>query len=61
MSLAATVNMAGGQPVSMQNVREVRELCDGYGIPLLLDATRAIENAYFIQQREEGYPRQKGC
>ncbi|MHC1724911.1 MAG: tyrosine phenol-lyase [Syntrophobacteraceae bacterium] len=55
VSLAATVNMAGGQPVSMRNVREVRALCDRYGIPVLLDATRAIENAYFIQQREEGY------
>ncbi len=55
VSLAATVNMAGGQPVSMANARAVRELCDGYGIPVLLDATRAIENAYFIQQREEGY------
>ncbi len=55
VSLAATVNMAGGQPVSMANARAVRELCDGYGIPVLLDATRAIENAYFIRQREEGY------
>jgi len=55
VSLAATVNMAGGQPVSMKNVRELRALCDGYGVPVLLDATRAIENAYFIQQREEGY------
>jgi tyrosine phenol-lyase len=55
VSLAATVNMAGGQPVSMQNVREVKDLCEKFGIPVLLDATRAIENAYFIQQREEGY------
>jgi tyrosine phenol-lyase len=55
VSLAATVNMAGGQPVSMQNVRDLRALCVGYGVPVLLDATRAIENAYFIQQREEGY------
>ncbi|MEM5786337.1 MAG: tryptophanase, partial [Syntrophobacteraceae bacterium] len=55
VSLAATVNMAGGQPVSMRNARETRALCDRYGIPVLLDATRAIENAYFIQQREEGY------
>ncbi len=55
VSLAATVNMAGGQPVSMKNVREVHEMCDRYGIALLLDATRAIENAYFIQQREDGY------
>jgi len=55
VSLAATVNMAGGQPVSMANVRAVRELCDRYGIRLFLDATRAIENSYFIQEREEGF------
>ncbi len=55
VSLGATVNMAGGQPVSMQNARELRSLCDRHGIRLLLDATRAIENAYFIQQREEGF------
>ncbi len=47
VSLAATVNMAGGQPVSMKNLRDLRGLCDRYGIPVLLDATRAIENAYF--------------
>lgn len=55
VSLAGTVNMAGGQPVSMANVRELRALCDKYGIKLYLDATRMVENAYFIQQREEGY------
>ena len=55
VSLAGTVNMAGGQPVSMANVRAVRELCDRYGIKIYLDATRMVENAYFIQQREEGY------
>jgi tyrosine phenol-lyase len=55
VSLAGTVNMAGGQPVSMSNVRRLRELCDRYGIPLYLDATRMVENAYFIQQREDGY------
>jgi tyrosine phenol-lyase len=55
VSLAATVNMAGGQPVSMQNARELKALCDRYGIRVLLDATRAVENAYFIQQREAGY------
>ncbi len=59
VSLAATVNMAGGQPVSMQNARELRGLCDRYGIPVLLDATRAIENAYFIQQREPGFASKK--
>jgi tyrosine phenol-lyase len=55
MSLAATVNMAGGQPVSMENVRRLRELCDRYGIPIYLDATRSSENAWFIQEREEGW------
>jgi len=53
--LAATVNMAGGQPVSMANARAVRELADRHGIKVMLDATRAVENAYFIQQREPGY------
>ena len=55
VSLAGTVNMAGGQPVSMSNVRALRELCDRYGIPIYLDATRMVENAYFIQEREAGY------
>jgi tyrosine phenol-lyase len=55
VSLAGTVNMAGGQPVSMSNVRELRDLCDRYSISIYLDATRMVENAYFIQQREDGY------
>ncbi|MCU0484289.1 MAG: tryptophanase, partial [Chloroflexi bacterium] len=55
VSLAGTVNMAGGQPVSMANVRALRALCDRHGIRLLLDATRMVENALFIQEREEGY------
>jgi len=55
IAIAGTVNMAGGQPQSMANLRAVRELCHPHGIPVVLDATRAIENAYFIQQREEGY------
>jgi len=53
--LAATVNLAGGQPVSMENLRDVRELTQHHGIRLWCDATRAVENAYFIQQREDGY------
>jgi len=53
--LAATVNMAGGQPVSMANARAVRELTARHGIRVILDATRAVENAYFIQQREADY------
>lgn len=55
VSLAGTVNMAGGQPVSMANVRDLRALCDRHGIKLFLDATRMVENAYFIQEREPGY------
>jgi tyrosine phenol-lyase len=53
--IAGTVNMAGGQPQSMENIRAVRRLCQQHNIPIVLDATRAIENAYFIQQREPGY------
>ena len=55
VNVAVTVNMAGGQPVSMANIRAVRELCDRYGIILWSDATRLAENAFFIQEREEGY------
>jgi tyrosine phenol-lyase len=53
--VAATVNMAGGQPISMENIREVRRVCSKHGIKVMLDATRAIENAYFIKTREKGY------
>jgi tyrosine phenol-lyase len=55
ISLAGTVNMAGGQPVSMANLRQLRDFCDRYGIRIFLDATRMVENAYFIQEREDGY------
>ncbi len=55
VSLAGTVNMAGGQPVSMANLKAVRQFCDRHGIKLYLDATRISENALFIQEREEGY------
>lgn len=55
VSLAGTVNMAGGQPVSMANVRELRAFCDRYDIRIYLDATRMYENAFFIQEREDGY------
>ena len=55
VSLAGTVNMAGGQPVSMANVKALRALCDRHGIKLFLDATRMAENSWFIQEREAGY------
>jgi tyrosine phenol-lyase len=55
VSIAATVNMAGGQPVSMENLRAVRAFCQRKGIRIILDAARAVENAYFIKQREPGY------
>jgi len=55
VSLAATVNMAGGQPVSMANIIALRKLCNQSGIRIFLDATRLAENAFFIQEREAGY------
>ncbi len=55
VSAAGTVNMAGGQPISMANIKEVKQLCDKHGIKVYLDATRMVENALFIQEREEGY------
>ena len=55
LSIAGTVNMAGGQPFSMENLKQSYELCRKHGIRIIFDATRAIENAYFIKVREEGY------
>ncbi len=55
ISVAATVNMAGGQPISMENMRAVHDYCRPRGIRVILDATRAVENAYFIKRREPGY------
>lgn len=52
LSLEANVNMAGGQPFSMANIRCVSELCHAHDIPVYFDATRAVENCFFIQQRE---------
>ncbi len=57
ISVAATVNMAGGQPISMENIKAVRKLTSSHGIKIILDATRAVENAYFIKTREKGYER----
>ncbi|MDO4789688.1 MAG: tyrosine phenol-lyase [Porphyromonas sp.] len=53
--LAVTVNLAGGQPVSMKNMRAVRELTKKHGIKVFYDATRCVENAYFIKEQEEGF------
>jgi tyrosine phenol-lyase len=55
LCIAATVNMAGGQPISMENLRAVHDLAKGSRIPVILDATRAVENAFFIKEREPGY------
>ncbi|WP_373810580.1 tryptophanase [Porphyromonas macacae] len=53
--LTITNNTAGGQPVSMKNIRDVSALCRKFDVKLLLDSARFAENAYFIKTREEGY------
>ncbi|MEP0813952.1 MAG: tyrosine phenol-lyase [bacterium] len=55
LSFETSVNMAGGQPYSMQNAREVYEFCTKHGIKVMLDATRIAENAFFIKRNEPGY------
>ncbi|WP_027377680.1 tyrosine phenol-lyase [Kaistella palustris] len=55
LCVAVTVNLAGGQPVSMANLKEVRKYTEKKGIKVMLDMTRIAENAFFIQQKEEGY------
>jgi tyrosine phenol-lyase len=55
ISLEGNVNMAGGQPFSMANLRELHDYCRQHDIQIMLDATRTMENAWFIREREEGY------
>ncbi len=55
VSIATAVNMAGGQPISLENLRKVRALTADHGIRIIHDATRVAENAYFIKEREPGY------
>lgn len=55
VSMATSVNMAGGQPISMQNLKDLRALTKKHGIRVIHDMTRVAENAFFIQQKEKGY------
>ncbi|MCQ2326397.1 MAG: tryptophanase [Bacteroidales bacterium] len=55
MVLTVTNNTKGGQPVSMQNIKETCELCHKYNVPVVMDSARFAENAYFIKTREDGY------
>ena len=53
--MTVTNNSAGGQPVSIENIKSAREICQTRSIPLILDGCRFAENAFFIQQRERGF------
>lgn len=53
--ITVTCNSAGGQPVSMENIKQVKKVADKYGLRVFFDAARFAENAYFIKKREKGY------
>jgi tyrosine phenol-lyase len=55
IAVATAVNMAGGQPISLKNLKAVREIANKYGIKIIHDMTRVAENAFFIKDREDGY------
>jgi tyrosine phenol-lyase len=55
ISVAATVNMAGGQPISMESLEQTRDIATEHNIPIIFDIARAVENAWFIKQREAGW------
>lgn len=61
VSIATSVNMAGGQPISMANLKALRALTKKYGIRIIHDMTRVAENAHFIQRREKGYEKKSIC
>ncbi len=60
INVEMNVNMEGGQPISIDNLKRVRELAKSYGIPVILDVCRAMENSFLIKEREPGYS-EKSC